>query len=232
MLGPAAKVFSTIPEWDIDRLYAEELPIVDAAIEKRRREFVAGRVLGRRALAELGFAASPILRAEDRGPIWPDGAVGSITHTDRICAVAVARQSELRSVGIDIEQRRAMTPRMHRMILTEKEREWVETADPEQTALRALLVFSAKEAVYKCQRPLTGVFLGFHDVELSVDDALGVFRTEVLAGSVRAMGIQTLEGKLAYTDDVVLATTTLPPETGLRSDRGEAASPGMREPPA
>lgn len=221
MLGPAAQVFSTIPEWDVDRLFAEERDIVEAAIEKRRREFVAGRVLGRRALTELGFAASPILRAEDRGPIWPEGAVGSITHTDRICAVAVARQSELRSLGIDIEQRRAMTPRMHRMILTDKERDWVETTDPDQTALRALLVFSAKEAVYKCQRPLSGVFLGFHDVELEVSDDLRTFRTEVLAESVRAMGIQTLQGQLAFTDDVVLAAATLPPET----DRPPEGSP-------
>ncbi|MBW2215557.1 MAG: hypothetical protein JRF48_14335 [Deltaproteobacteria bacterium] len=55
-------------------------------------QFTAGRVCSRIALGRLGVAATtPVLRGEDRAPIWPPGFVGTITHTDTWCAAAVAR---------------------------------------------------------------------------------------------------------------------------------------------
>lgn len=216
MLGADACVLSAVPRFDVDAIFAEERQLVDTAIEKRRLEFATGRILARRALQQLGFALGPILRGEDRGPIWPRGAVGSITHTDQICAVAVARQATLGSIGIDIEKRRGMTPRMHRMILTARERAWVEAASSPVQALRALLIFSAKEAVYKCQRPITNQYLGFHDVELVVAGDLRSFRAEVLADPVRALGLTTIEGRLEHTEEFILATTTLPTGSPIR----------------
>jgi 4'-phosphopantetheinyl transferase EntD len=49
---------------------------------------------------------------------------------------------------------------------------------------RAKLLFSIKEAVYKCQFPLSRTFLGFHDVcvELEGDRFVASIRDEKAAG--------------------------------------------------
>jgi len=43
-----------------------------------------------------------------------------------------------------------------------------------EPGLTGKILFSAKEAVYKCQYPITTKFLGFHAVEVEIDD--GSFR--------------------------------------------------------
>ena len=39
----------------------------------------------------------------DRAPLWPAGAVGSISHTDDYCVVVVGHSVEHRSLGVDAE---------------------------------------------------------------------------------------------------------------------------------
>jgi len=59
-----------------------------------------------------------------------------------------------------------------RRVCTPKERDWLhELSAP---GLTGKILFSAKESVYKCQYPITNKFLGFHAVEVELDD--GEFR--------------------------------------------------------
>ena len=55
------------------------------------------------------------------------------------------------------------------MICTSAELEWLERQAPEERSLLATLIFSAKEAFYKCQFSLTHGWLGFRDVELKFE---------------------------------------------------------------
>ena len=84
-------------------------------------------------------------------------------------AVAVARSSTARSIGLDIEADEPMKPELRPRILTDGECAWLETRDAGEQGRLAMLVFSAKECFYKCQHPLTRQFLGFQDVELELD---------------------------------------------------------------
>ena len=84
-------------------LLPEEECAVASAVEKRRREFAAGRACARNALAKLGMPEVAIPRGAHGEPVWPAGAVGSITHCDGFCACAVARRELIWSVGIDAE---------------------------------------------------------------------------------------------------------------------------------
>ena len=59
-----------------------ERPFVKKAVEKRRREFSAGRTCARQALRELGCADAPIVQDQNGAPLWPPGIVGSITHSN------------------------------------------------------------------------------------------------------------------------------------------------------
>lgn len=146
-------------------LTGEELPYVSQAVPKRVREFTAGRHIARRALRHINVAASSIPVAKNRCPVWPDGIVGSISHTDDIVGVALARAQDYVSVGFDIEAGQAVKPELCDMVLTDDERCHIDlNAEPEL----ATLIFSCKESVYKAVYPLIGEFLEFQDLEISI----------------------------------------------------------------
>ncbi len=160
-------------------LLPAEKEAIEGAAQTRVEQFTAGRVCSRIALGRFGVAATtPIVRGADRAPIWPDGFVGSISHTDTWCAAAVGRADQLRSLGIDLEPATLLKEALWRRVCTAAERERLrDLPDP---GLMGKILFSAKEAVYKCQYPLTTQFLGFHAVELEIGEGAfrAVFRQE------------------------------------------------------
>jgi 4'-phosphopantetheinyl transferase EntD len=155
---------------NVSLLAPEEASIVAKAVPKRAGEFAAGRLCARLALAELGIANFPLRAAGDRQPIWPAGLVGSITHTEGMCAAVVADRRLFRGIGIDTERAATVKPELWPRILTPGELEWLGSLEPDARAGAATLIFSAKEAAYKCQYPLTGERLSFSDLEVTVVD--------------------------------------------------------------
>jgi 4'-phosphopantetheinyl transferase EntD len=149
-------------------LLPEEAACVQRAVEKRRREFAAGRVCARQALAKLGFPAAPLLIGPHRQALWPAGAVGSITHTTGFCAAVTARASEFRGIGIDTEIVGRVTVPLWPSICVADEIARVQGLPRELRAGTATLIFSAKEAFYKAQFPALGERVGFHDVAIDL----------------------------------------------------------------
>jgi enterobactin synthetase component D len=152
---------------DVDHLYPEEQAAVDRAVPKRRREFATGRVNARHAMSRIGESPVAIPCGSDRAPIWPGHLSGSISHTDKACVAAVARRSDALSLGIDLEDDRPMDPEMWPTICTASEVAYVETQAIESRGHWVTRFFSAKEAVYKWQYPLTGRMLEFQQVQLT-----------------------------------------------------------------
>src|SRR6202011_1274229 len=74
------------------------------ATQQRQREFLAGRWCAEEALQCLGAGSTHVAMAEDRAPIWPDGVVGSITHTGDFAAAAAAWAAARAGVGIYSEE--------------------------------------------------------------------------------------------------------------------------------
>jgi len=188
-------------------LKAEQDAVVGAA-QTRIEQYTAGRVCSRIALARLGVApTTPILRGEDRAPIWPAGLVGSISHTDRWCAAAVARAEQVRSIGIDLEPATPLKESLWRRVCTPKERDWLhELSVP---GLTGKILFSAKEAVYKCQYPLTHKFLGFHAVEVELGD--GSFRAIFQQGAGEFQPGDVISGRFLVEEGLVATACELPP---------------------
>jgi 4'-phosphopantetheinyl transferase EntD len=149
---------------DAADLWLAEAECVRHAVPKRVMEFAAGRACARRALRELGIEDFALLAAEDRQPIWPASIVGSITHTVGFCAAAVAPRRLLAGIGIDSEQVDKVGRDLWDTICRPEEASWRDALPSEQQRAAVALVFSAKEAFYKCQYPLSGEWLDFHDL--------------------------------------------------------------------
>jgi 4'-phosphopantetheinyl transferase EntD len=153
---------------EASRLKPEEARSVERAVPKRVQEFAAGRQCARRALAELGLVDVPIPVAHDRQPMWPSGVVGSITHTAGLCAAVVAESTRLAAVGVDTELAGAVKPELWQSICVADESAWISALPPGERAAAVTLLFSAKEAFYKCQYPLVGERLDFSDLSVTV----------------------------------------------------------------
>ncbi|MFJ8545593.1 4'-phosphopantetheinyl transferase [Streptomyces sp. NPDC093586] len=153
-------------------LYPEEAALVERAVAKRRREFAVVRSCARRAMRKLGVAPQPVLPGERGAPRWPDGLVGSMTHCDGYCAAALARATDLASLGIDAEPDGPLPDGVLSAVSLPGEVERLRRLAGEHPGVHwERLLFSAKESVYKAWFPLTGQWLDFAeaDIEISVD---------------------------------------------------------------
>ena len=192
-------------------LFPEEAAAVARAVAKRRREFAAGRACARRALVALGVPAVALPPDPQRVPRWPPGVIGSITHTRDYAAAVVAWQQPGAAVGLDAE--RALSPRSTDVlprIARPRELTLLDALAPEARALRGALLFSAKEAAYKCQFPATRELLDFSDAEIDagshdalVAGAAGLIRVR-FRRDCRAGRLGPLDVRYAIAGDLVL----------------------------
>jgi 4'-phosphopantetheinyl transferase EntD len=164
---------------DPSALYPEEARYLQKAVRKRAEEFAAGRLCARLLLREFGIQKFAIEVGAHRQPLWPESLVGSITHTTGFCAAVAAPKECLRSVGIDTEITGSVKTELWRGICTPSETAWLRTLPDSEQLAAATLMFSAKEAFYKSQFPLTQERLGFHDVSVELPawgEKRGAFR--------------------------------------------------------
>ena len=152
-------------------VYPEELALVEGAVERRLQEFTAGRCCARKALDRFGFGKFTLLSRRDRAPIWPAGLVGSIAHTDEYSAAAVGLEEEIFSIGLDLERLGRIGEDLYSSLFVERELDWLSHREEGEKGNFATLMFSAKECFFKFQYPITGRFLGFDEVRVSVDPA-------------------------------------------------------------
>jgi 4'-phosphopantetheinyl transferase EntD len=167
------------PRAAMPRLIGDEVLSVEQVSPARAREFGAGRKAARDAMELLGHPPRPVLQAEDRAPIWPAGLIGSITHSARDCLAVVSDDPDIRSLGLDIEPLSPVEPALWPEICTTDEMNWLATLGPSQRGHFAKLVFSAKEAVYKAQYPISRTMLEFHAITLGIDLNEGAFRAQL-----------------------------------------------------
>jgi 4'-phosphopantetheinyl transferase EntD len=208
LLGPSIETEEMDPHTVQRGLLKAEWEAVAGAAKTRIEQYTAGRVCSRIALSRFGIAATtPILRGEDRAPIWPPGFVGSISHTDSWCAAAVARAEEARSIGIDLEPATPLKESLWRRVCTPKEREWLHELSA--AGLTGKILFSAKEAVYKCQYPITNKFLGFHAVEVELGD--GSFRAIFQQEAGEFQPGDVMSGRYLVEDGLVAAACEFAP---------------------
>ncbi|WP_410809977.1 4'-phosphopantetheinyl transferase family protein [Micromonospora sp. 067-2] len=199
-------------DWTGELLAAEQACLGERVVQTRRRDFTAGRVCARRAMAGLGLPPLAVPAAADRAPVWPAGIVGSITHTAGYCAAAAARTTDVRSLGMDAEQHREINAGVRRLVLLPEEEE-ICARLPSGTSWPVVL-FSAKETVYKVWYPVVGSWLDFHDAQLELNPDAGTFTARIAPARVDAAAVAdppaTIAGRFAVADGLVRTAAVLP----------------------
>jgi len=134
----------------------------------RRTEFFTGRRCAHFGMIEAGYPNLPILRDQSRSPIWPFSIIGSITHNATIAAGIVSKKHQsILGLGIDIEDlSREIRTNITRHTLTPWEIEKWSASSP-TTPVETKIIFSIKEAIYKCFFPMYNIYLGFQDAEIT-----------------------------------------------------------------
>lgn len=186
----------------------------EAASPKRRAEFAAGRLCAARAIRLLDESRAETVGVNgDRSPRWPEGVVGSITHTDGFVAAAVARSGVVRGLGIDSEKIHdgEALAAVKSLAPTNREKNLISRlglTEPEAY----FLLFSAKESIYKCLNPIVRIPFDFPDVSLyEIDRERGSYRyrlnTDLGAGFPAGFASS---GRFEFSGPFVHTATELP----------------------
>jgi 4'-phosphopantetheinyl transferase EntD len=118
------------------------------------------------------------------------------------------------AIGIDAERDARLSDGVWAQVAHGSERDLRGAATSSARAgphLDAVL-FSAKEAVYKAWFPLAGRWLGFDDVELSLDLANAEFRAKLLVPGpvVDGASLSEFRGRWAVEEGVICAAVIVP----------------------
>jgi 4'-phosphopantetheinyl transferase EntD len=210
LLPSTVIAYETRQDLGEDELLAEEAALLSTASDKRRRDFVGGRVCAHRALGLLGNLQAVAIPFGDRGePLWPPGVVGSITHCGGYCACVVAWARSIAAVGIDAEVDAPLHDEVIEAIASARERRRL----PAEGGARRLgkVLFSVKEAVFKAWFPLTEAMLEFKDVDVSLDPRTGTFRARLLVVGPLVKGVRVSEflGRWHVEGGIVITATVI-----------------------
>jgi 4'-phosphopantetheinyl transferase EntD len=94
---------------------------------------------------------------------------GSISHCDRRAVVAVTR-AEHGTVGVDVEHRDELKRDLWKTVFLPREITELDARfDASARGRMALVLFSAKESLYKAQYPRTKTFMGFHELHVALE---------------------------------------------------------------
>lgn len=137
-------------------------PHIARAVIKRRTEYLAGRICCKHVLETLGITQEVGTAYPEREPVWPAGVAGSISHCGS-SAIAVITTERHGHVGIDIEEVNNSLIEAHAdAFTTPEERQRV------RGAADLLVIFSAKEALFKALYPTLKKYFGFECARVSI----------------------------------------------------------------
>lgn len=212
---PTVSTVSTFVPIDEGETVGIALPQeLSGACLRRKLEFIAGRHSAREALRRLGCneweAATQI--GPGRSPIWPAGYVGSISHSSGIAAASVARATEMLSIGLDIETVLDSDTATNISTLIGVEEEFNEIMRRGSVSFEqaATVLFSCKEAVFKCVYPLLRRHVEFDEVKIQLVDFPVMLKNGLAMCISAAPTVPRILGHCACYSDLVASGFWIP----------------------
>lgn len=138
------------------KLWPDEETLIADANLRRRAEFAAGRDAARKVMVALGLPAVGVGQGVEGEPVFPAGLCGSISHTSTHAVALIGLAADYCSVGVDVDDARPLGDAAATEVTWEVEVQRIQRAlGLTDRAAAQNFAFSAKEAIYKCQFPLT-----------------------------------------------------------------------------
>lgn len=141
-------------------------PHLMTAAPRRQQSYLAGRACAQILYQRYGLVwdqLPPIARdlSHPHLPQWPNGFVGSISHSKRLAIACMRPISHCMGIGIDTEET-LQSRRMDQlgMRILHPDENWAKT--PEELTL----IFSFKESLYKAFYPILQRYIGFQEVKV------------------------------------------------------------------
>lgn len=144
--------------------------------ESRRREFSSGRWCARRLLRSRGLPDFPVLPGPAREPLWPAELVGTISHSAKWSICAIASSNNIAGLGADVESLEGANTLPEEILFTCHERNWLANHRIGDRHRMQVVLFSAKESLYKALFPLYGEYIDYLDAEIGIDTQTGSFQ--------------------------------------------------------
>jgi 4'-phosphopantetheinyl transferase EntD len=148
-------------------------PGVARSVRRRQAEFFAGRLAARHALARIHAAPYQVTIGAMREPVWPQGIIGSISHSQQYAAAVALAAGRQCGIGIDIEH--IVTEEVQASLLATAvnaaEFDYLRRLDTVlPIAARLTIAFSAKESLYKGAFSSVGRFFDFSAARITEVD--------------------------------------------------------------
>ena len=191
---------------DASFLSPEERTYLESVSQNRKREFIAGRFCAREAMKSANIPPEHIRIGEKGEPIWPHNIVGSITHSHGYAAAAVAKKSEVLSLGLDAETNEPLSSKVLQRIGNAQEQEWVKSVDSSLIQNPGKVLFSAKEATYKAWYPITQEWLGFQEAHIDFHSDENTFTVQIQ----KKGPFKKLFGKFVIQQGIILTAIEIP----------------------
>lgn len=223
LLDPRIQLAQGDPRANWPAVLPVEEASIERAVDRRRREFRAGRSVARQAMLALGSRPEAIAMRADRSPAWPEGLVGSISHCEDLCVAVVARSDQgWLAVGVDVETRAALPMELLEVVCGAEEREWLAGLPMADRGDFARLIFSAKECVYKCQHSLSGRLFDFDALTIRVDRSSGEFTARFNLTATPFLAGDELNGRYLMDDSHIVTAVALRRDWMTADGRQEA----------
>lgn len=197
-----------LEQYELSLTPLEEVALGERASDRRRLDFLIGRGAARRAMGAAGHPVGEVLVGDSGAPLWPEGLVGSISHSDGQAIAVVAESATLLGVGVDLEHRRPVDE-IESLVAFGSELKWLSSQEGPAKADRLLELFAAKESLFKAVFPTFGRYFGFEAVrlvELTSGNGFEAYFQEPMPGfDYRGQ----IRASVSWNDDVVLALVVL-----------------------
>ncbi|CAD0335455.1 hypothetical protein CFBP7900_21950 [Xanthomonas hortorum pv. carotae] len=159
------------------------------SVRKRQAEYFFGRLAAQQALQHQVLVAAgmcpDIATGSSSEPLWPAQVIGSISHTNRLAAAAVAPLGRWHGIGIDLEHVVGADAReaLLSTVVDSSELALLQSICASTNVLLEVLltiVFSAKESLFKASFSAVGRYFDFSCAHLvALDPIAGVVRFQL-----------------------------------------------------
>jgi 4'-phosphopantetheinyl transferase EntD len=143
--------------------YPEE---IRRAVIKRRSEYLAGRFCCQDVLKKLGANSTSVSTGKGRLPLWPLGYIGSLSHSGNRAIAVIGECDKVNFIGVDIEKYvTGILFEIVNEVISSEESNYLKSL-PLNYELGLLLIFSAKESLFKALYSKVGFYFDFHSASI------------------------------------------------------------------